>query len=222
MRTYSNVEKFEKKLSLFREYYFLYGKVPKKKYIYKGEKIGVWFITQKYLYKKHKLSEERIKRLKEIDVDIFNKKSDRLERGLVHFLYMASLLREYYLFYGDVPTIDEKYKGERIGTWFFHKKYLYKNGKLSSYKENVLKGIDSDIFSKVSEFGKKHFEYMVEILKEFYSLYGRFPKSLETYKNEGIGKWLTSQRYVFNKGKMLPRRVKVLTEIDSKILQRMK
>ena len=122
------------------------------------------------------------------------------------------LLKEFISEHGRFPKRDEIYKDTKIGQWCYFQRQYYKNGKLCEDKINKLQSIEFKFNNQNDSIWDDKFE----LLKEFISEHGRFPKSRESYKDIRIGQWCSDQRQFYKNGKLSEDRIKKLESIEFK------
>ena len=187
-----NSEKWEENYEKVKKFYEENGRFPTQ-----AEECGAWLNHQRRYAKKGELSEERIKKLEEIDKD-WNKSQEEQDNEQWEENYEK--LKKFYEENGRFPKRDEE-----CGEWLKSQCQTFKKGKLSEEKIKKLEEIGKD-WNKSKE---EQWEVNNEKLKKFYEENGRFPKI-----DEECGEWLISQRQSFKKGKLLEERIKKLEEID--------
>ncbi len=200
-------ENWNKSCDLLKEYMTINnGKEPKQKEKYKGENIGNWLGAQKDLYRKGKLSKEKIVILESLGV-IWNKNEENWNQK-------CDLLEEYMTINnGKEPVDGEIYKGENIGDWLNKQKGLYRKGRLSKEKIVILESLGV-IWNKNEENWNKK----CDLLEEYMTINnGKEPERKEKYKGENIGNWLVNQKSLYRKGKLSEERQLKLLSISPSI-----
>ena len=181
-------EKWEKNYEKLKKFYEENGRFPKR-----DEECGNWLDTQRQSVREGKLSEERIKKLEEIDKDWNKSLEERCEENY-------EKLKKFYEENGRFPT-----QAEECGTWLNNQRQSAKKGKLSEERIKKLEEIDKDWNKSLEERCEENYEK----LKKFYEENGRFPTQAEE-----CGTWLNNQRQSAKKGKLSEERIKKLEEID--------
>ena len=186
-----------------------------------GINLGMWIHDQRKLYKKAKLSPERINLLKAIGM--------RLETvNYNDWNENYALAQNYYEHHGNLE-IPVKFKtlngyeydenGINLGIWIDHQRQSYKKAKLSPERINLLKAIGmrfkpryNDGWNKNYAFAQDYYEHNgnLEIPQKFKTLNGY------EYDENGInlGMWIHKQRKLYKKAKLSPERVNLLKAID--------
>ena len=122
------------KYELLKEFINKNNRLPIKNTIYKDIKLGDWLHTQKDLYRQGKLSEEKVKKLKCLNINILINNNtvwnDKYE-----------LLKEFINKNNRLPKSAETYKDIRLGSWLNNQKHFYKKGKLSEEKVQKLESL---------------------------------------------------------------------------------
>ena len=189
---------------LVKEYHNKFNKLPNSTTIYKSKNIGQWLVSQKYFYKKNKLSEERIKKIKEIKFDI---DSDTLEEK---WNTMYKLVAKYHVDTSKFPGHNTVYKGKNVGHWLHNQIQIYKKGQLP--QDRILKLKEIGFVVKNGTIEDKWNE-MYELVKEYYEKTGQFPNQRTRYKNKNIGIWINTQNRSYKAGKLTKDRQKKLESI---------
>lgn len=122
-----------------------------------------------------------------------------------HFLKVY----RYYKINGSYPTIDDE---ENDGRWLVTQRYLLRKGKLNQIRKNMLDTAMPDWFNgnkKTNWVTFLNFEEHLNVVKNYYLKNGVLPGATD---NENGGKWLVTQRYLFNSGKLSMKRKKMLDD----------
>ena len=122
-----------------------------------------------------------------------------------HFLKVY----RYYKINGSYPTIDDE---ENDGRWLVTQRYLLRKGKLNQIRKNILDTAMPDWFNgnkKTNWVTFLNFEEHLNVVKNYYLKNGVLPGATD---NENGGKWLVTQRYLFNSGKLSMKRKKMLDD----------
>ena len=111
-----------------------------------GIKLGIWVSNQRQVYKKNKLSKERIEKLEQIGMKwsaLENKYQNLNEYKELKWNEMYALALEYYEEYGNlkIPRVYEPQEGIKLGKWIVNQRQAYKNNKLSEEKIKELESI---------------------------------------------------------------------------------
>ncbi len=164
-----NLSKHEKVLLLL-EFFDKFGRWPKDKEEYKGEKIGAFAHSIKTFGTK--VSEETYAILKE--KNFFNNIREQKKHEKV------LILLEFFDKFHRWPKFKEEYKNEKIGTFAYRIKTL--SIKISKQDYDTLEK-KRFFYNAMDE--KRHEKVL--LLLEFFDKFGRWPKRKEEYKNEKIG-----------------------------------
>ena len=171
--------KFKRKLKICQEFHDKYKRYPKKNDKYNGLNIYN-FIT----YTRYRNDQNRTNQLKEIFKESWVDKTNKD----VEIKRKLDLCREFYNDYGRYPNTQERYKG--FGIWNFIENLKNQNTiplltKLKEiFKESWFDGKFKDI-----EIKRK-----LDLCREFYNEYGRFPKTKERYKGINIGQFIVKTK----------------------------
>ena len=190
-----------------------------------GINLGMWIQNQKQLYKKAKLSPERINLLKAIGM--------RLETvNYNDWNENYALVQNYYEHHGNLE-IPVKFKtlngyeydenGINLGIWIQNQKQLYKKAKLSPEKINLLKklGMCFETRDNNNEWNKNY-----ALVQNYYEHHGnlKIPVKFKTlngyeYDENGIslGTWLATQRQSYKKAKLSPERINLLKKLGMRL-----
>ena len=220
---------WNKMYELAKKYYEHYGdlKIPNKfktlngyEVDEKGYNLGFWISNQRVKYKNGTLSEDRIKKLKEIGMIFGIGKQDAWNK-------MYELAKKYYEHYGDLK-VSQKFKtingyetnekGYNLGLWITTQKTNYNKSILSEDRIEKLEEIGM-IFEKVND---NTWNMMYELAKKYYEHYGnlKVPQKFKTIngyevdeKGYNLGAWISTQRTSYNKSTLSEDKIKKLEEI---------
>mgnify|MGYP004524839931 CR=1 FL=1 len=185
-----------------------------------GYNLGFWISNQRVKYKKGTLSEDRIKKLKEIDMIFGIGRQDAWNM-------MYELTKKYYEHYGNLKiphsfkTIngyETDEKGYSLGFWIVKQRVKYKKGTLSEDKIKKLEEIGM-IFENVNDVT---WNMMYELAKKYYKHYGdlkisRKFKTINGYDTDEngykLGVWINNQKAYYKKGSPSEDKIKKLEEI---------
>ncbi|MGM9878718.1 MAG: helicase associated domain-containing protein, partial [Bacilli bacterium] len=126
-----NSEKWEKTYEKVKKFYEENGRFPKR-----GEECGNWLNTQRQSVREGKLSEERMKKLEEIDKD-WNKSKEEINSEKWEETYEK--VKTFYEENGRLPK-----QTEECGGWLNKQRQSFKKGKLSDEKIKKLEEIDKN------------------------------------------------------------------------------
>ena len=185
-----------------------------------GYNLGFWISSQRVKYKKGTLSEDRIKKLKEIDMIFGIGRQDAWNM-------MYELTKKYYEHYGNLKiphsfkTIngyETDEKGYKLGFWISKQRNNYKNGTLSEDRIEKLEEIGM-IFENVY---KDTWNMMYKLAKKYYEHYDnlKIPKMFKTIngyeideKGYNLGVWIATQKTNYNKSILSEDKIEKLEEI---------
>ena len=206
---------WEEAYSLLKEYKDEYGSVNiMNRSIYKGKKLGYWCHDQRK--NRWKLSEEKIKKLKEIGF-IFDPYEARWEEAY-------SLLKEYKEEHGDPhPVRQSEYKGHNLGNWCSAQRRDKRKGKLSEERIKKLEEIGFlwDLLNLFETEWKTKWEEAYSLLKEYKDEYGSVNiMNRSIYKGKKLGYWCHEQRKNKSKGKLSEERIKKLEKVGFRFILR--
>ena len=189
-----------------------------------GINLGMWFHNQRQLYKKARISPERLNLLKDIGM-CFETRDNNNEWNKNY-----TLAKNYYEHNGNLE-IPEKFKtlngyehdenGINLGMWIRSQRRSYKNVKLSPERLNLLKNIGmrfeikhNDGWNKNYALAKNYYEHNgnLEIPEKFKTLNGY------EYDENGINlrRWLAVQTQLYQKARLSTERINLLENIGIK------
>lgn len=177
----SNYEKVREKVKLLELFYTKYGREPRSREIFKGEKLGYFLNNiRKGCTKIEDYEYERLEKLG-FRLEPINVKAEVSRK--------VELLKEYYLTFGEEPDITEVYKGVNLGIFL---RNIYRNGvKISAKDYTDLIDLGYSFQNKTERLKEKK----IKALLKFYKKYGRLPKQSEEFENERIGIFLMNVKY---------------------------
>ena len=190
---------------LYKEFKQEFNRDPKNGEIYKDIKIGNWIIRQRLYYNQNKLSQEKIKFLKEVGFvfDVI----DELQWNSNFELY-----KQFKQEFNRDPSVREIYKDINLGQWINIQKMKYRQGKISQDKIKLLEETGL-IFDNLFDL---QWNSTFELYKEFKQEFNRDPKYGEIYKDIYLGRWINTQKQRYKKGKLSQERIKLLEETGFK------
>ena len=195
-------EEWDMKFNKVVNYYKNNGKLPEKK---DKENSGVWLITQRYLFKKGELREDRILKLN----SLLPRWSEDGHSVYKEDAWMTNFEKVvfYYNVNNVIPQIGDS---SGLGSWLSVQRKMLKEGLLDKEKKelldkNVPEWLTPELFSSSYAVWLENFE----ILKNYYIVNGDFPPTCD-FENRGI--WLNRQRYFCRIGKLGDIRKKKLDE----------
>lgn len=185
-------------------------------YTQNGINLGRWIQIQRQLYKKNKVTYDRVVLLNKIGM-VWN-----LDRSLKYNLKWTLVYKEVLKYYEENGNIDIPIeysviiKGEEVylNNWIAVQRTMFLQGKLSLDKKEML--------AKVGMVWKIRNRYswdkMFSLALDYYSLNGNFfiPKNYQVIVNGetvNLGTWVTNQRRNYKAGVLAPLRISKLEEI---------
>ncbi len=153
--------------------------------------LGNWIQRQRIVYKKNKISPERIKRLMEIGMN-WNPNS---------WEHRFDLVKQYYEEHGNINISQkEVIQGVWLGKWIVSQKKAMEEGKLTQKQIEMLKTLPME------EVGRKDNLWwsMYEEAKNYYLEFGNLnvPMDYLTSSGKKLSDWIIRQRRSFKLGKM--------------------
>ena len=172
------------------------------------KQLGSWCCKQRASKKKGKLSDEKIKKLEELDgwyweQDLFNDSYDELKQWIIINKKLPS---------ENSKDLHEK----QLGNWCSNKRRDKKKGKLSDVKIKKLELLDEwywtdENINKVIE----SFDDSYDELKQWIEINKKLPSSTSKNQQEKqFGIWCCTQRRNQRKGKLSDERIKKLKLLD--------
>ena len=208
-------EKWLKNYELLKQFKERYGRLPKNKDVYKGINIGNWCNYNISLFRLGKLSNEKIQMLKEVGFR-FQTKEEKLYAIWIHHY---ELLKEFLEIFNRYPKSREKYKDIAIRSWMEKNQQLYKNGKLSKDKINLLQKLPIP-FPFITIQNRDIWNENYEAVKEYVKVHGELPKNIKIYKGKQVAKWCHVQRHKAKNMKLSKEQRKKLLKLDSNFFER--
>jgi hypothetical protein len=192
--------RWEKMFAALIDYRNEYGDCDVPQSWSKIEGLGQWVGIQRQSYRKGNLSEERIKRLEDIGFH-WNKLEAYWEK-------MFAALVEYKNGHGDCLVSRSWNKVEGLGQWVDRQRHSYKKGKLSESRIERLEAIGF-----IWNFSDAHWEEMFAALVEYKNGHGNCDVPQRRANDEGLSKWVVSQRQAHKKGNLSENRIRRLEGI---------
>ena len=187
-----------------------------------GYNFGIWLTNQRQMYKKGKLSKERIELLKQIGMRFETRDNDEVWNQM----YMLAEL--YFREYGnlEIPSkfktrngIDYDENGYNLGWWLVSQRQMYKKSKLYKEREELLEKIGMRFETRDHD---EVWTQMYKLIETYFKKYGNLeiPSKFKTlngidYDENGynLGWWLVSQRQMYKKSKLYKEREELLEKI---------
>lgn len=185
-------------------------------YTQNGINLGRWIQIQRQLYKKNKVTYDRVVLLNKIGM-VWN-----LDRSLKYNLKWALVYKEVLKYYGENGNIEIPIeysviiKGEEVylNNWIAVQRTMFLQGKLSLDKKEML-----DKVGMVWKIRNRYsWDKMFSLALDYYSLNGNLfiPKNYQVIVNGetvNLGTWVTNQRRNYKAGVLAPIRISKLEEI---------
>jgi hypothetical protein len=198
----SKTRTWDENFALLKSFKAEYGhcRVPQ---IYKYDlQLGRWVASQRANYKKASLSSERISLLESLGFFNWGQRIDlsKTRTWDENFALLKSFKAEYG--HCRVPQI---YKYDlQLGRWVASQRANYKKASLSSERISLLESLGFDWGKTIDPSNKRTWDENFSLLEAFKVEHGhcRVPVGDET-----LGRWITTQRSYFTRGKLLPERI---------------
>lgn len=185
-------------------------------YTQNGINLGRWIQIQRQLYKKNKITYDRVVLLNKIGM-VWN-----LDRSLKYNLKWALVYKEVLKYYEENGNIEIPIeysviiKGEEVylNNWIAVQRTMFLQGKLSLDKKEML-----DKVGMVWKIRNRYsWDKMFSLALDYYSLNGNLfiPKNYQVIVNGetvNLGTWVTNQRRNYKAGVLAPLRIIKLEEI---------
>ena len=180
------------------------GQVPQSYKTEDGYTLGTWVNNQRVIYKKGKLTDERIRRLEELGI-VWDPTEAAWEEGYAHLAdYKANND-------SHVPNSYKTEDGFKLGNWVNKQRATYKKGKLTDERIRRLEevGIVWDTLEAAWEEGYAHLaDYKA-------NNDGHVPSKYKTEDGFNLGGWVDTQRQVYKgaRGELTKERIRRLEEV---------
>lgn len=185
-------------------------------YTQNGINLGRWIQIQRQLYKKNKITYDRVVLLNKIGM-VWN-----LDRSLKYNLKWALVYKEVLKYYEENGNIEIPIeysviiKGEEVylNNWIAVQRTMFLQGKLSLDKKEML-----DKVGMVWKIRNRYsWDKMFSLALDYYSLNGNLfiPKNYQVIVNGetvNLGTWVTNQRRNYKAGVLAPLKISKLEEI---------
>ena len=179
---FTNTEKWYKTFNLVKQYYIKTGKLCTITIVFEGVNIGIWTRTQRYLYRKNKLSINKILLLESIPGWWWKKKDT--------WYKTFDLFKKYVAETGKMCNTLTIYKNTRIGRWMTNQRKRRLENKLSSEKIKLLESVPNWRWSVHKD--TWYIRYI--LLKKYIAETGKICIYSTVYENIKLGTWVVSQR----------------------------
>jgi hypothetical protein len=171
-----------------------------------NKKLANWVTRQRTLYRKGKLSQERIAKLKNIGFTFLTRANGPFEMSS-QWLKIYEELISYRQEHGHC-YVPQNFKGNQrlhLGAWCDNQRRLYKSGGLSPEKIKLLQEIEFNWTPKED----KWYEHY-NILKDYIKKYGH---SRISKTDKSLYQWINHQRTQYKNGKLKPERIELLDAV---------
>ena len=155
--------------------------------------LGIWCISQRVIYDRGKLSQEKINLLEELNFswDILEQQWNENYLQLKDFYEKGNL---------KIPRADS------LGQWVVNQRQSYRKGKLSGEKVKLLEKINF-IWDPTEQKWQENFLQ----LKDFYEKEGH---SNVPATRSSLGAWVNTQRSCFRKKKLTKEKIDILESVN--------
>lgn len=193
------------RFSLLKEFREIFERWPRKKELFRGEKLGVWYGAQQHCFKNNLLEDYQVKLLLSIGFngDLFNSKWDIQFNHLKQYRQLNPV---------SWVTVNEEFpEGNKLGAWCCDQRENYRKGKLNQLRIEKLNSIEF-LWNPLIDEWKIQYNH----LKEFRNLFkNRWPKIKEEFpKGNKLGRWCSIQREAFKKGNLSDFQIKALESLN--------
>lgn len=164
--------------------------------------LGAWIETQKMMKNKNKLSDDRIKKLNDVNI-VWNYKEKKWYDK--YFLAKRFYVENCHLHIPD----DYEINGCNLGSWIGTQKLMYNKNQLSIERIKLLESIGivwdykDDLWEKKYLLAKKYYEKYDNLLVP----------SKYKIDNYNLGNWISHQRVLYNKKLLSFEKIKKLEDI---------
>ena len=188
-------EKWQIKYNQLKKYHLIYGHTnPPIDELYSS--LANWCASQRKIYRKNELSQDRILLLENIDFN-FNP-LDKLWKDQFNELKKFKLLK------GHTRPVKGK-DDNTLSSWVFKQRRYYKHSKLSKDKIALLNSIDF-VWDPEDEDWQKNYRD----LKEFKKKYGHLKQKFGVF----LYRWVRTQNLNYHEKKLLQNRIDLLESIE--------
>ena len=194
--------KWEEMYQQLKEYYNQYQDCDINERYPENYSLWIWINKQRRDYKNNKLSQEKIGLLEKINFS-WDVKETRWEE-------MYQQLKEYYEQHQDCNIPHQYEQNPQLGNWVFTQRTAYKKNELSQDKIHLLNQLDFHWGVKLGDQWIKRYHQ----LKEYYGQYQNCNVPTNYKVNPSLGMWVSTQRRVYKKNKMLQERIDLLNQLN--------
>ena len=164
--------------------------------------LGEWVSTQRMTYKKKKMPGERASLLNSVGFD-WEARSSSWEE-------MYQRLVAYKIKHNGDTKVPQKYQQDpQLGEWVFNQRRAYRNTKMSTERASLLNSIDFDWGVPQKEGWNEMFLRLIA----YQSVHSDTKVPVKYAEDPQLGRWVSKQRAVYKKKKMLDERVNLLNSI---------
>ncbi len=168
--------------------------------VFEGTRLGLWCFTQRLRAKQGKLSQVRIKRLKEISFEFTP--DHHFRRWLVSYERLKQDLQAQ-------PNHPWKWSNPQLANWYSRQRTEQLSGGLDPRKKALL-----DQLEIPWQMRKKHpWEESLALLMEFRKAFpNRWPRRREKFRGISLGAWCAKQKRLYKSSKLTAQQVAALTQ----------
>ena len=164
--------------------------------------LGIWVSTQRECYRSNEVSKERINHLESIGF-VWNPLD-------AQWMAMYNKLVEYKKQHKST-NVPSKYKTDpKFGSWVHNQRKFYKNNELSEERINHLESTGFAWDSHDAQW-MEMYNTLVEYKKDHHGL---TTVPLGYTEDPFLGRWASTQRYAYNQGNLLEKRLTLLNAIN--------
>ena len=174
---------------LYNKFKETHNREPKQKEQFEGVKLGSWVHLQLIAYKAGKLSQEKIDKLNLLGF-VWNPCE-------VTWQSNYQLYKQFKQQYNREPKTRVQFEGVKLGIWCVNQRTVYKAGKLSPEKIDLLNKAGFVWNRYESEWQTNY-----ELYNQFKETHNREPKQKEQFEGVNLGIWCSRQRQLYKQGKL--------------------
>ncbi len=180
-------------------------KVVPKYTVVKKIDIGIWLTNQRSLWRRGKLSEDKVKLLQQIGISLKCKDSEDI------WLEKYNLAKKYYEEHGnlDMPS-NYVINNIDIGAWLDNQKLYYHSHKLKEEHLNLLLEIGFNCHHRM------HWLDYYKLVKDYYEEHKdlNIRRDYVTESGSKLGVWLNKQRKLYTKNELDDTKIKLLEKLN--------